>query len=129
MTDTSINHADEVWKVVDSYPRYQVSSHGRMIGYGKNNRKKKGFLTPQYDEKGYHRIRLYHSTGISTCKLHRLVALAFVSNPLEKPHINHIDGNKINNHYTNLEWVTRSENCKHRYHVLKVPMARRKNKA
>ena len=50
---------------------------------------------------------------------HRIVASLFIVNYENKKYVNHIDGNKLNNNITNLEWVTASENEKHSYQVLK----------
>ena len=54
------------------------------------------------------------SNKLSEKYVHRMVAKAFVPNddPIGKPHVDHIDGNKHNNHYTNLQWVSRSTNLK-----------------
>lgn len=49
---------------------------------------------------------------------HRLVAMHFIPNIDNKPEVNHIDGNKLNNYKANLEWCTHRENHKHRFEVL-----------
>jgi len=59
-----------------------------------------------YNGKGYRRVRLQGKTY----KIHRLVAEAFVPNPAGLPNVLHIDGDRSNNHYTNLEWSNRQSN-------------------
>lgn len=83
---------------------YFVSEDGEVFNL-KWNRKVK----PQPNGKGYLR---FHVAGKGYF-VHREVALRYVPNPENKPHVNHKDGNKLNNRADNLEWVTNAENHKH----------------
>lgn len=74
-------------------------------------------MVPQKDASGYLRIRLRYGDvdkhGAATYKIHRLVAESFIPNPLKKPQVNHINGDKTDNRADNLEWVTDAENIRH----------------
>lgn len=62
---------------------------------------------------GYARVRLIVGGKRINFYIHRLVAEAFIDNPERKKEVNHIDGKKNNNHFSNLEWTTRKENMSH----------------
>jgi hypothetical protein len=100
-------------KQISKYPNYYALEDGRIFS-SKSNK----FLKPSYDKQGYARVGL--SIGnykTKTIKIHRLIAETFISNPFNKTDVNHIDGNKSNNDVSNLEWCTRSENCKHAFSI------------
>lgn len=108
----------EVFKAVAGYEgRYEVSNTGliRRVYQPKSGRYKKGeILNPCKDKDGYYRTILTSDRGRrKNCMVHRLVAEAFVSNPSNNPVVNHIDGDKTNNHESNLEWVTVLQNNLH----------------
>ena len=98
----------EIWKTTDVNENYEVSTWGRV-----RNRHTKDILSQEKHNKGYMRVYFYDGTRRKHYKVHRLVATAFVPNPMGKPQVNHIDGNNRNNSFTNLEWVTDEENKEH----------------
>ena len=102
---------DEVWKELLGY---QVSTYGRVKSFKRGGIK---ILKPDVNRKGYLFVALYKNGKRTFFKIHRLVALAFVPNPENKPQVNHIDGNKLNNFVGNLEWVTNSQNQQHAFDI------------
>lgn len=102
---------NEIWKNIKGYEgHYQASNLGfiRSIKFNK-----KLVMSRVFDKDGYVKTQLYLNGVASYFRVHRLVASEFVLNTDNKPEINHIDGNKENNHYKNLEWVTCIENIHH----------------
>ena len=73
------------------------------------------FLTINNGEGFYKTVRLRKDGKPKTYKLHRLLAQAFLHKPEGKDHVNHKDGNKLNNSLSNLEWCTHQENMVHAY--------------
>lgn len=115
---------DEIWKPIKNYNDfYEISNYGRVrsltrtvIFKNGNKRIYNGkILTPKKNDKDeYLRIILHDSNGVNkTYTIHRLVAEAFIDNPEKLLIVNHIDGNKRNNYYKNLEWCTSQYNNKH----------------
>lgn len=66
---------------------------------------------------GYMEIRIQQDTRSMLYLIHRLIALTFIPNPMNKPEVNHKDGNKTNNMTSNLEWTTESEQRLHAYRL------------
>jgi|SRR5690606_2947987 len=97
--------SNEIWKDIPGYEKYQVSNLGRIKSFNKGIRILK------------YQIKNGYCTTFKDLYIHRLVALAFIPNPENKPIVNHKDGNKKNNHIDNLEWVNNSENVQHAWEI------------
>lgn len=96
----------EIWKDIKGFEGlYKISSNGEIYSI---KRKKK--LKPILQKTGYYHVSLCKNRKIYQKRVHRIVAENFISNPLKKPHVNHIDMDKTNNKVNNLEWVTIKEN-------------------
>lgn len=100
---------EEQWKQIKENPNYFISNLGRFKN--KNNK----ILNLNINVRGYLYCNISTKSKVTKVKIHRLVALHFVDNPFNKDTVNHKDGNKLNNSYTNLEWLTRKENIQHGY--------------
>lgn len=103
-----LNNINEIWRQCTHV--HEVSNLGNV-----RNIHTKSLLKLQYTTTGYLyiTIRNYEGKKRKHLKVHRLVAKAFIPNPENKPFINHIDGNPLNNNVNNLEWCTHAENIKH----------------
>jgi len=111
----------EIWKDVQGYEGiYEISNFGRVKSIERKSFNGKGF----YDRKeyimenhlnrmGYLYVHLCKNNMGRTIAVHRLVGKHFVEKVDNKTHLNHIDGNKLNNNVNNLEWVTPKENGEH----------------
>lgn len=93
-------------KELKDYPNYQIDITGNI--YSKNKIK-----ATSITKKGYKIVNLSNNGVAKSFSVHRLVAIHFINNPDNLPQVNHIDGNKLNNHIDNLEWCTNQENILH----------------
>jgi len=101
--------SEEVWRILDNFSKYEISSFGNIRNKTSNNA-----LTPNI-KSGYCRVGLTNDVNKRiSMKLHRLVALCFIPNPLNKETVNHKDHNKLNNNLSNIEWATTTEQNNHK---------------
>lgn len=114
MKNTKHSHEDEeIWKPIKGYEsRYAVSSKGKVM-----NLETGRILKNRINTHGYAIVGLFNGNGKrKKIMVHRLIAEAFIPNPLGLPQINHLDEDKTNNNVTNLEWCTASQNTRHSAH-------------
>lgn len=104
------------WRWVPGYEgRYKVSRSGRVKSHitSRGNKCAPRLRRFTLARNGYLVVRLNSGTDIKNYGVHRLVALAFIPNPLNKGRVNHRNFNKTDNFVENLEWVTPKENTDH----------------
>lgn len=99
----------EIWKDIEGFSNYQISNFGRVKNKTTNTIK----AVDVNPRDGYAYTDLYKNNIRYKRKVHRLVAQAFCDAVDLSLEVNHLDGDKTNNRFDNLEWCTRSENMKH----------------
>ncbi|MDJ0899829.1 MAG: NUMOD4 domain-containing protein [Xenococcus sp. MO_188.B8] len=100
----------EVYKLIPGFPNYEVSNLGNV-----RNKKIGKVLKLYHSNNGYLTVGFTISGKKKRLLIHRLVAKTFLDNPTCSPEVNHIDGNRLNNALTNLEWISSSNNRIHAY--------------
>jgi len=117
---------NEIWKDVIGFEGlYQISNLGnvknlsRVVNSSHNAKRtiKEKFIKPCKNRDGYLFVSLCKSNKKVNATIHRMVATSFLKNTDGKITVNHIDGNKLNNNVSNLEWNTYSENNKHAFTI------------
>ena len=117
------DNMEEIWKDIKDYEGlYQVSNKGRVKSLSHLVKANKNGDTRFTESKiknqivgwhGYCWVSLCKNSKSKTFSVHRLVAKAFTNNNCNLPSVNHIDGDKTNNHVDNLEWCTNAYNSSH----------------
>ena len=103
-------------KVISGASNYSITDTGDVVSYQGKSRL---VLSSKHRKDGYVDCTIVDDSGkVVTKSVHRLVPEAFITNPLNKKEVNHIDSNIANNCVGNLEWVTSSENHQHAYDKL-----------
>lgn len=118
----------EIWKDIEGYPNYQVSSEGRVKSLNYNRTGKEKILKSRKKRNGYLEVTLCKDGKPKTFTVHRLVVQAFILNPENKPCIDHINTDCTDNRVENLRWVTQKENCNNPLTIKKRRLANIGNK-
>ena len=122
---------EEIWKAIDGYEgRYEISNLGRVKSLpkmkGSGYMSVESIMVNKLSNKGYFSIGLRLDKKKKFFSVHRLVALHFISNPENKPTVDHIDRNPSNNNVNNLRWATLVEQCENRRLIDYTPELRKR---
>lgn len=102
------------FKQINGFSNYFINKDGILLSRNVGTILRE--IRPQNTNSGYKSVKIENDNGeLKHMAIHRLVALTFLPNPNNLTDVNHIDGNKTNNCVENLEWCTRSYNCKVAY--------------
>lgn len=108
------------WHPIPNYEGlYEINMAGQIRSLHKRNYQ--NLIKQKIDRAGYITVTLCKKGKSSTYFMHRLLAITYIPNPTNRPQINHINGNKLDNSLENLEWVTPQENIKHAFLLGLIP--------
>lgn len=99
---------DLTYKPIPGYPNYEISERGDVY-----NLVSKQHMCVHLDKDGYYKVHISNNGSVDTWFIHRLVAMTYLERPENCNVVNHLDSNRTNNHYTNLEWTTAHGNYIH----------------
>lgn len=119
--DRGLDQADSAkqYSFIEGFPNHVITTDGKIVvtSYtdSRGYKRKPKLLKQRINKDGYPEVKLTHFGKKRIAKVHRLVAETYIPNPENKETVNHIDGNKLNNKVSNLEWSDRSEQLYHAY--------------
>lgn len=114
----------EIWKPINGFEsHYEISNYGnvrsfdrtKLSSHGSRSKLKSQPLKPVLQKNGYCTVCLSDGSTVKIKTIHRLVAIHFIDNPLNKPCVNHINSIRTDNMAINLEWVSYKENTEHAF--------------
>jgi hypothetical protein len=103
----------KIWRYIEGFDNYRISNNGEVLSLNFKRSGKPKILKATINGDGYYNVTLRKDNKSYNKTIHVLVALAFVKGYTVGLQVNHKDGIKTNNNYTNLEWVTSGDNTRH----------------